>query len=151
MNIKPMNQIKTSIAIIVTTVLAWVNLSAAEQPAFHPGKIHIVLVGDSTVTDNAGWGKGFARCLKDDVEVINLSKGGRSSSSFIKEGSWKKALDLKPDYVLIQFGHNDQPGHGDRETDPQTTYTQYMTQNVDEAKAAGVKPLLVTSLSRRQW
>ncbi len=111
----------------------------------------MVLVGDSTVTDNAGWGKGFADCLKDDVECINLSKGGRSSKSFIAEGSWKKALDLKPDYVLIQFGHNDQPGHGDRETDPNTTYKQYMTQYVDEARAAAIKPVLVTSLSRRQW
>ncbi len=114
-------------------------------------KVRIVLAGDSTVTDNAGWGKGFANAMKDDVEVINLAKGGRSSGSFIKEGSWKKVLDLKPDYVLIQFGHNDQPGHGDRETDPQTTYKQYMTQYVDEAKAAGIKPVLVTSLSRRQW
>jgi lysophospholipase L1-like esterase len=86
-----------------------------------------------------------------DVEVINLSKGGRSSSSFIKEGSWKKALDLKPDYVLIQFGHNDQPGHGDRETDPATTYTDYMTTYVREAKSNGIKAIVVTSLSRRQW
>jgi lysophospholipase L1-like esterase len=61
-------------------------------------------------------------------------------------------LDLKPDYVLIQLGHNDQPGHGpDRETDPQTTYRQYMTQHVDEARAAGITPVLVTSHSRRQW
>ena len=82
----------------------------------------------------------------------NYSKGGRSSGSFIKEGSWQKVLDDKPDYVLIQFGHNDQPGHGaDRETDPQTTYKQNMTRYVDEARAAGIKPVLVTSLSRRQW
>ena len=126
---------------------------AIEPPAAgsHPGKVRIVLCGDSTVTDNAGWGKGFAKQLNETAECINLAKGGRSSSSFIKEGSWQKALDLKPDYVLIQFGHNDQPGHGDRETDPQTTYKQYMTQYVDEAQAAGIKPILVTSLSRREW
>lgn len=123
-------------------------LRAAEKDS---SKIKIVLAGDSTVTDNAGWGKGFAKCLKDDVECINLSKGGRSSKSFIAEGSWQKVLELKPDYVLIQFGHNDQPGHGERETDPQTTYKQYMTQYVDEARATGIKPVLVTSLSRRQW
>src|SRR5947207_2394820 len=88
----------------------------------------------------------------DDVQVTNLARGGRSSKSFIREGLWRKALELKPDYVLIQFGHNDQPGHpGDRETDPQTTYRQFMTQYVDEARAAGIKPVLVTSLSRRQW
>ena len=118
----------------------------------HPKKVRIVLAGDSTVTDKAGWGKGFAQCLSDDVEVINLAKGGRSSKSFVAEGSWKKVLDSKADYVLIQFGHNDQPGHGpDRETDPQTTYRQFMTQYVDDARAAGINPILVTSLSRRQW
>jgi lysophospholipase L1-like esterase len=115
-------------------------------------KVRIVLAGDSTVTDKVGWGKGFEASLTDGAECINLSAGGRSSKSFIKEGRWKKCLALKPDYVLIQFGHNDQPGKGpQRETDPATTYRQYMTQYVDEARAAGIEPVLVTSLSRRQW
>ena len=114
-------------------------------------KVRIVLAGDSTVTDAAGWGVGFAKCLADDVECLNLSRGGRSSKSFINEGLWKKCLDAKPDYVLIQFGHNDQPGKGvDRETDL-PTYRGFMTQYVDDARAAGIKPVLVTSISRRQW
>ena len=146
-------RIIASIAVAAVFLSPTAPVLAAEPaaPAFHPGKVRIVLVGDSTVTDNAGWGKGFANCLKDTAECINLAKGGRSSKSFIGEGSWRKALDLKPDYVLIQFGHNDQPGHGDRETDPQTTYKQSMTQYVEEARAAGIKPVLVTSLSRREW
>jgi pectinesterase len=91
-------------------------------------------------------------CLTDDIECINMARGGRSSKSFIKEGLWKKSLELKPDYILIQFGHNDQPGHGpERETDPQTTYRQYMNQYIDDARAAGIKPVLITSMSRRQW
>lgn len=134
--------------VAAASLLSLNSASGAEPPRSR--KIRIVLAGDSTVTDNAGWGGGFADQMKG-VECVNLSKGGRSSKSFIAEGSWKKALDLKPDYVLIQFGHNDQPGHGDRETDPQTTYRKYMTQYVDEARAAGIKPVLVTSLSRRQW
>ncbi|MGD0016184.1 MAG: rhamnogalacturonan acetylesterase [Verrucomicrobiia bacterium] len=118
----------------------------------HAAKIRIVLAGDSTVTTNAGWGIGFVSCLRGDIECINLSRGGRSSKSFIVEGLWKECLELKPDYILIQFGHNDQPGHGpDRETDPQTTYRQFITQYVDDARAAGIKPVLITSLSRRQW
>ena len=122
---------------------------AATQPSH---KVRIVLAGDSTVTDNAGWGKGFADSMSSDVEVINLSKGGRSSGSFVKEGRWKQTLELKPDYVLVQFGHNDQPGHGaDRETDPQTTYKQNMSKYIDEGRAAGIKMVLVTSLSRREW
>ena len=132
--------------------LAGTFTRAADAPAKSDGKIRIVLAGDSTVTDSAGWGKGFAKCFDDKVEVINLSRGGRSSKSFINEGVWKKCLALKPDYVLIQFGHNDQkledPSRG---TEPQTGYRQYMNQYVDDARAAGIKPVLVTSLSRRQW
>jgi lysophospholipase L1-like esterase len=115
-------------------------------------KVRIVLAGDSTVTDNAGWGTGFKELLKPDVECINLSRGGRSSKSFRDEGSWDKVLALKPDYVLIQFGHNDQAGHGpERETDPKTTYRQNMTRYVDEARAAGITPILVTPLTRREF
>lgn len=139
----------------VVPVQAVVPLQAAMQKETEttptPIKIKIVLAGDSTVTDNAGWGAGFKAQLQPEVELTNLSKGGRSSGSFVKEGRWKQTLELKPDYVMIQFGHNDQPGHGDRETDPQTTYRANMERYVDEAKAAGITPILVTSLSRRQW
>jgi pectinesterase len=116
------------------------------------GKLRIVLVGDSTVTDKSGWGPGFKKHLTDDVELINLSLGGRSSKSFINEGHWKDALAKHADYILIQFGHNDCPGKGpDRQTDPDTTYYQYMSQYVDDSRAAGAKPLLVTSLTRRKF
>ena len=127
----------------------WATDGSATQPT---KKIRIVLAGDSTVTDTAGWGPGFKACLSSNIQCINLARGGRSSGSFIAEGSWKKALDLKPDYVLIQFGHNDQPGHGaTRESDPKTTYRTHMEKYVDDAKAAGIVPVLVTSMSRRQW
>lgn len=117
-----------------------------------PAKICIALAGDSTVTDNAGWAEGFKACLAPDVQCVNFAKGGRSSGSFVAEGSWKKVLALKPDYVLIQFGHNDQPGHGpQRETDPKTTYRANVERYVDDARDAGIMPVLVTSLSRRQW
>ncbi len=117
------------------------------------GKIKIVLVGDSTVTDNEGWGAGFKRLVDpENAAVVNEAQGGRSSKSFIDEGHWRRALGNAPDYMLIQFGHNDQPGKGpDRETDPQTTYKQYLSRYVDEARAAGIQPILVTSISRREW
>lgn len=121
-------------------------------PALRAAKVRMILAGDSTVTDGSGWGRGFAHSLNSNVELTNLARNGRSSKSYIAEGLWKKCLDEKPDYVLIQFGHNDQPGKGpDRETDPETTYRQYMNEYVDEARAAGIKPVLVTSLSRREW
>src|ERR1035437_5856643 len=114
--------------------------------------IRIVLVGDSTVNDQGGWGPGFRESFESDVEVINLALNGRSSKSFRSEGKWAPALDLKPDYILIQFGHNDSPGKGpDRATDPKTTFRENMTRYVDEARAAGATPVLVTSIVRRNF
>jgi lysophospholipase L1-like esterase len=141
------------ISLVALAILLGQLQPARAEPATQPSrKLRIYLVGDSTVTDGAGWGKGFAEAMTDQVEVTNLSRGGRSSKSFLNEGRWKRVLEDKPDYVLIQFGHNDQkiddPGRG---TDPQTTYRQYMIDYVETARAAGVKPILVTSLSRRQW
>jgi lysophospholipase L1-like esterase len=125
---------------------------AANQSEASPAPIRIVLAGDSTVAEGNGWGPGFAKCLDDQAVCINVARNGRSSRSFRDEGLWAKCLAAKPDYVLIQFGHNDQPGKGpERETDPDTTYREFMTDYVREARAAGAVPVLVTSLSRRQW
>lgn len=115
-------------------------------------QIKIALAGDSTVTDDAGWGLGFAKALGDQFEVFNNARSGRSSKSYYDEGWWKQILDWKPDYVLIQFGHNDQPGKGpERETDPATTYRANLIRYIDEARAIGATPILVTSIARRRW
>jgi lysophospholipase L1-like esterase len=122
---------------------------SAEQP-LQP--VRVVLVGDSTVNDAGGWGPGFRSYFASDVEVVNLAKNGRSSKSFRAEGLWAPAVTGKPDYVLIQFGHNDGPGKGpDRETDPKTTFRENMTRYVEEARAAGAQPVLVTSIVRRNF
>ena len=124
-------------------------VAAAERDAA-PAKLHIVLVGDSTVTDNAGWGLGFRQFLADGVTLTNTARGGRSSMSFIKEGLWEKALGLKGDYYLIQFGHNDEPGKPGRSSTLEE-YRDYMNQYVDDVRKAGAAPVLVTSLVRRQF
>ena len=113
-------------------------------------KIKLVLVGDSTVTDNAGWGLGFKEFLTEGAECINTSQGGRSSESFRREGRWTNALALKGDYYLIQFGHNNEPGKPGRSTD-MPTFVSNMVSYVEEAQAIGAKPVLVTPLTRRQW
>jgi pectinesterase len=114
--------------------------------------VRVVLVGDSTVTDEAGWGAGFAQLATGAVEVINMAADGRSSKSYIDEGLWAKALARRGQYYLVQFGHNDEPGKGpERETDPATTYRANMARYVDESRAIGAKPILVTSLVRRLY
>jgi pectin methylesterase-like acyl-CoA thioesterase/lysophospholipase L1-like esterase len=114
--------------------------------------LRIVLVGDSTVTDKEGWGPGFKALLAEGVECVNAARGGRSSKSFRTEGLWDQVLSQKADYVLIQFGHNDEPGKGlERETDAGTEYRANMKRYVEEARAKGMRPILVTSLTRRQF
>jgi pectinesterase len=121
-------------------------------PVISPAAVKIVLVGDSTVNDQGGWGKGFTGSFSSQVQVVNLVLNGRSSKSFRDEGAWTPALTAKPDYVLIQFGHNDSPGKGpERETDPNTTYRANLIRYIDEARAAGAKPVLVTSIVRRNF
>jgi pectinesterase len=115
-------------------------------------KPRIVLVGDSTVTDESGWGLGFKAAIGNGVELVNRAKGGRSSKSYFNEGLWQKALAEKPDYVLIQFGHNDAPGKGpERETDPHGQYLEFMSRYIREARAVGAVPIIVTSISRRNF
>jgi len=119
-----------------------------------PGRgqsVRIALVGDSTVNDQGGWGPGFKASLHG-VEVLNFALNGRSSKSFRDEGAWTKALASHPSYVLIQFGHNDVPGKGpERETDPETTYRANLKRYVQEARAAGAQPVLITSIVRRNF
>jgi lysophospholipase L1-like esterase len=122
----------------------------AAEPPLSP--LRVVLVGDSTVNDGGGWGPGFRSYFAPDLEVVNLAKNGRSSKSFRAEGLWAPAVTGKPDYILIQFGHNDGPGKGaDRETDPKTTFRENMSRYIEEARAAGAQPVLVTSIVRRTF
>ena len=122
--------------------------AVAQRGASRP--LRIVLVGDSTVNDEGGWGFAFKLWLAPGVECINTAANGRSSKSFIDEGRWAQALALRGDYYLIQFGHNDQPGKGpERETDPQTTFPAHLARYIDDARAIGAKPILVTSMTRR--
>ena len=107
-------------SIVVSAVLAAAMIANGSAVVHtQPARMHIVLVGDSTVAEDSGWGPGFRRLANDDVEVVNVAANGRSSKSFIDEGLWSKALAARGQYYLIQFGHNDEPGKGpERETDP---------------------------------
>ena len=54
-------------------------------------------------------------------------------------------------YVLIQFGHNDQPGKPGRSTDLNREYPANLATFVAEVRATGGKPVLVTPLTRRSF
>jgi lysophospholipase L1-like esterase len=120
--------------------------------------VRIILVGDSTVAPGNGWGPGFCADVVSEVTCINSAKNGRSTSSYRAEGSWGQMMDalkknsgFRSTYVLIQFGHNDQPGKPGRSTDLATEFPQNLRQYVRDVKSAGAQPVLITSLTRRSF
>jgi lysophospholipase L1-like esterase len=121
--------------------------------------LRVVLVGDSTVCiypvekAERGWGMFVEeRFAEDSVKVINLAASGRSTKTFIQQGRWKKALDEKPDYILIQFGHNDSHAPEKPEsTDAATDYKEYLRRYVDDSRAIGARPILITPPVRRTF
>jgi len=130
------------------------NAPAPEQmkPRVAGTVVRIDLIGDSTQTDNAGYGRGFCGNLTAQVDCVNMSRGGASTKTFCAMGLWGKSLATKPDYMLIQFGHNDMetPEHLDRQV-PIAQYEQNLRGFVSEARAQGIKPVLVTPLTRRYF
>ena len=115
------------------------------------GPVKIVLVGDSTVATGGGWGPGFCADFSPNVTCVDDALNGRSSKSFIDEGAWKKALDEHGDYYLIQFGHNDQKTLPALHTDADTTFAANLHRYIADVRAIGAVPVLVTSLSRRNY
>lgn len=111
----------------------------------------IVLVGDSTVATEGGWGPGFCATLTSNVSCIDDALNGRSTKSYIDEGAWNRALAEKGQYYFIQFGHNDQKPDPKRHTDPDTTYSDNLRFFIREVRSAGAIPILVTPLSRRNY
>ncbi|GAC1370938.1 MAG: hypothetical protein NVSMB30_10040 [Hymenobacter sp.] len=135
-------------------------LAAAFQPAAEP-KTQIFLVGDSTMADKPdlakperGWGMEFGQYFDGSVLIRNTAVNGRSTKSFLREGRWAKVLlELKPgDWVFIQFGHNDAKAEDSTRSAPaQTLYRQLLTKFVQEAKAKGAHPVLLTPVGRRYF
>ena len=122
-------------------------------------KITIWMCGDSTMSTKeqkaypeTGWGMPFVYFWDSTVVLENLAKNGRSTSSFRKEGLWKKVTDgaAEGDYVLIQFGHND-------EVPTKKTYTtevefkNNLKQYVAEAREKKATPVLLTPMARRKF
>jgi rhamnogalacturonan acetylesterase len=86
--------------------------SVAQNAPLNRALPTLFIVGDSTARNQAdlGWGDHFAHYFDTTkINIANRARAGRSSRTFINEGSWDKVLaEMKPgDYVLIQMGHND--------------------------------------------
>lgn len=133
--------------------------SITNRPEPKPIKAQkIILVGDSTTQVGSGWGSGFCSYhVTSFLACVNLGRGGRSTYSYRAEGSWDIALDEMKSagytdvYVLVQFGHNDQPGKAGRSTNLATEFPANLKRYVEEARSTGAKPVLVTPLTRRSF
>lgn len=128
--------------------------------AFIPDrKVNIWLIGDSTMAwkkpahePESGWGEGLKLFFSKDV-VHNHAASGRSTKSFVSEKRWQAVLDsIQPgDYVVIQFGHNDEKPDTLLHTEPFTTYKQYLKRFVDETRAKKGIPVICSPIVRRHF
>jgi len=147
----PCFKMSAAFVAIVLLICSFCHAQVGASPGASKAHITIILVGDSTVALEGGWGPGFCAHVSSDVACIDLAANGRSTKSFIDEGRWQKALDLRADFYFIQFGHNDQKLDSKLHTDPATTFSSNISRYVSEVKAIGGTPVLVTSLSRRNY
>lgn len=129
---------------------------------FAQQKPTLFLIGDSTMADKEnpdknpehGWGQMLPALMTSDINIRNHATNGRSSKSFRTEGRWNKVMQQlkKGDFVIIQFGHNDQKANdSSRFTNPYTQYRANLERYVRETRAKGATPILMTSIVRRNF
>lgn len=161
--------------------IGWLNLP---EPA-NPQLPSVVLIGDSTVRNGGGdggggqwgWGEPLAEMFDPKcLNLVNRAIGGLSSRTFLTQGHWARALTLlKPgDWVVMQFGHNDNgplndtsrargtiKGTGDESEEIDNmltgghetvhTYGWYLRRYIRDAKERGVIPVVCTPIPRKTW
>ncbi|KAJ7170712.1 SGNH hydrolase [Mycena crocata] len=134
--------------------------------AFATVPTSFVLVGDSTTANgttpnSGGWGNGFCgstltktpSSLAPGTPCINTAHNGATTGSFVADGFWNVSLATvraevakgRRTLVTIQFGHNDM------KIAPPESMGANMTVMVNQLRALGAEPVLVTSLTRRSF
>lgn len=122
----------------------------------------IFVIGDSTAakkdlstgSPERGWAMALQSYFDSTyIRVDNHAVNGRSSKSFIDEGRWDKVLSLinPGDYVIIQFGHNDEKPQPARHTEPGSTFDANLAKFVNETRAKGGIPILMNPVVRRNF
>lgn len=116
----------------------------------------IMQYNDCTTYPQTGWVQELSRFFPRGTEFLNFAKNGRSTKSFIDEGRFEavKKAARKGDYALIQFGHNDEKKQDSaRYTSPEEdgSYRANLALFVEELRALGVKPIVLTPMARRKF
>ena len=134
------------------------------QQLVDDNKPTLFILGDSTVQSyrasyapQQGWGYYMADYFTDGINVDNRSMAGRSTKKAYDEGRWQGIVDSMKagDYVMIMFAINDAgaanadryaPVCGNVNNPTEGSYEWYMTQFINDTKAKGGTPILVTTV-----
>ncbi len=124
----------------------------------HP--ITVYMIGDSTmankpVEDNPerGWGMMLHEFFDSLVIIDNHAVNGRSTRSFLYENRWQPIVDKlnKGDYVIIQFGHNDESKEKKERYTTPDEYRKNLVRFVNDTRTAKAHPVLCTPIMRRRF
>ncbi|MDD4969512.1 MAG: GDSL-type esterase/lipase family protein [Paludibacter sp.] len=149
---------------------------------YNRAQFTIHTIGDSTMEQKAtdsisnpngqrGWSQMLTQFVINGAVINDRAKSGTSSKTFYEEkdsyGNYRFWPTVKPqiktgDYVLIQFGHNDEKDGGWQSsqngavytgigTNPWEQYTNYLKAYVNEVRALGAIPILMTPIVRNGW
>ncbi len=143
------------------SILALALLFALTAFRLADDRPRLFLIGDSTMANKlpadapeTGWGMVLPQLVTAGIEVQNHAVNGRSTKSFRTLGHWQKVQTaLRPgDWVLIQFGHNDSKvADTARYAAPQTDYRANLIRYIQETRAKGANPVLITPVMRRKF
>lgn len=145
-----MNRLLLILLAFILTSFAWPSRK----------KIKIFLAGDSTMSikeirayPETGWGMPFVHFWDTTVTIVNRAKNGRSTKTFILEGLWQSIMNeaAEGDYVLIQFGHNDESVEKKERYTTPDSFKMNLTRFVNETRNKKAIPVLISPVSRRKF
>ncbi|MFT4176992.1 MAG: rhamnogalacturonan acetylesterase [Luteolibacter sp.] len=120
--------------------------------------VGIFIAGDSTVTDQGGalytgWGQMLPAFFKSGAYVYNNAQSGDSLGSFKNNGLFTMMLNTAQpgDYLLVQFGHNDQKAKRRKGVDPLTAYRSNLREYVALGREKKLNVVLISPMERRRF
>ena len=125
--------------------------------AFPASAQTLYFAGDSTLDEHGGdestyasWGSGLRPVLLEGRSIENYGKSGRSTTSFIREGWWGAITNslVAGDFVVIQFGHNDQKLNDASVATPIPQYKDNLLRMAADVQAKGATPVFATPIVR---
>ena len=116
----------------------------------------VFLLGDSTVCDQSrepysSWGQMLPRWFNRTIAIANHGESGETYRDSIGRRRLDKILSVMHpgDWLIMQFGHNDQKQIAAKTGGAATTYAAEIRKHVEAFRARGGVPIIVTPMERR--